>query len=220
MKRVILSPLLLIFFITAYTQSIKYGLTAGATFGSQRVQAGNIGITADSRIGFTIGGLADIPIAAQFVFQPALNFTQKSSRFSIFQDGEGVEATQTLNYIELPLNVLFRTDAGKGKFFAGAGPSLAFGISGHGKTKTTFSGQTEEESSSIKFGNNETEDDYKPLDFGGTLITGYELNNGAFIALNYNFGFSDIALASEEASIKNKYFGVRVGFKFGGKGKK
>lgn len=217
MKKVFLSIVLMGVITMLNAQVIKFGLTAGATFPSQKVKSSGASITSDAKVGFTVGGLAEIPLTSEFVFQPGLNFTQKGSKFSFTDIDGSVEAKQTLSYIELPLNFLFQTNAGPGKFFAGVGPSLAYGIGGKAKSKTTFNGQTQEDSQDIKFGNNDNEDDYKPFEFGGNILAGYELSGGAFIALNYNLGFSNIAIGGDsDNSIKNRYFGVRLGYKFGG----
>jgi hypothetical protein len=72
-------------------------------------------------------------------------------------------------------------------------------------------------SEDINFGSNEDEDDYKPFEFSGNILAGYEFSNGVFVAANYNAGLSNIAVGGDsDNSLKNRYFGVKLGFKFGG----
>ena len=194
---------------TAFSQNIKWGIQAGTAIASQQAKQSGISITSDSKIGFTLGVLSDISITDNFAFQPGLNFTQKGSKFS---DSDG-EVTQTLNYVDLPLNFLYHAPAGKGKFFAGLGPVVNYGISG--KVKMTTTGESEV-SEDIKFGNDEAEDNYKPFEIGGNILAGYEFSNGVFAAASYNAGLSNIAVASDNTTVKNRYFGVKIGFKFGG----
>ena len=119
----------------AYSQDIKFGIQAGTAIASQKAKQSGISITTDSKIGFTVGALADISIAENFTFQPGLNFTQKGSKFNYEDGSESIETLQTLNYIELPLHFLYNAPAGSGKFFAGIGPVVNYGISGKTKVK-------------------------------------------------------------------------------------
>ena len=221
MKKVILSVLVASAVISLNAQDIRFGVTAGATFATAKQKFQGLSVTSDSKVGFTIGGLVDVPLANQFAFQPALNFTMKGGKQKLSFEGELFESNTSLGYIELPLNFLFRTEAGTGKFFAGVGPTLGMGISGKLKNKTTIGGQTVTEERDVKWGSKENEDDLKPFEFSGNILAGYEFSNGVFIAANYNLGFSNIAVGgNSDNSVKNRYFGVRLGFKFGGQGKK
>ncbi|HEY9706098.1 MAG TPA: porin family protein, partial [Allocoleopsis sp.] len=153
---------------------------------------------------------ADVKVSNNFVFQPGLNFTQKGGKFNLSEvglPGSG-DVDFVLNYIEVPLNVLFKTKAGSGNFFIGAGPSLSFGMSGKAKL--------DNEEEDINFGSNEQNDDYKPFDFGGNIVAGYQLSNGVFIAINYNATLNNIDTDSD-ITTKNKYFGIRLGYILGKK---
>ena len=128
--------------------------------------------------------------------------------------GKSMETSQTLNYVELPLNFIYNAPAGNGKFFAGLGPVVNYGISGKGKMKMTGESDVSED---INFGNDEDQDDYKPFEFAGNVLAGYEFSNGLFVAASYNAGLSNIAIGGDsDNSLKNRYFGLRIGFKFGG----
>jgi hypothetical protein len=167
----------------------------------------------DSKAGVTVGVLADVPVAESICFRPGLNWTQKGAKFKESGTGYSSEIKQTLNYVELLLNVLYCSQAGNGKFFAGLGPALGFGIGGKYKDKTTAAGQTDEDSGDIKFGNNENEDHYKAFEFAGNATAGYELPNGFFIALSYYLGLSNLVINGDsDNSVKNRYFAIRIGY--------
>lgn len=193
----------------ANAQTARFGFSAGATLGSQSSKSSGISINSSSKAGLTLGVMSDISLSDAFSFQPGLNFTQKGGKFD-FSDlgfpGAG-DVTYTLNYVELPLNVVFKAEAGSGKFFVGAGPSLGFGISGKLK-----SGSEEED---VNFGSN-AEDDLKPFDFGGNIVAGYELSNGLFFALNYNTTLNNLSTESD-VTTRNRYFGIRIGYLLGSK---
>jgi len=207
MKKLLVVSIALFSLISLNAQNIRFGVTAGTSIASQKFKSSGITISGDSKVGFTAGVLADMGLSENFVFQPGLNFTQKGSKIS----SDGMTATQTLNYIELPLNFLFKTAAGSGSFFGGIGPVLGYGISG----KAESGGESQD----IHFGNGDN-DDYKPFEFSGNIIAGYEFSNGFLISANYNHGFSNILNgAGSDASAKNNYFGIRLGYKFGGQSK-
>jgi|RhiMethySRZTD1v2_1073278.scaffolds.fasta_scaffold18735_8 hypothetical protein len=213
MKKILLGCTFLTLMSAAFSQDIRFGIQAGTAIASQKAKQSGISITSDGKVGFTVGVTSDISIAESFTFQPSLNFTQKGSKFNVSDGSESMESSQTLNYIELPLNFLYHAPAGKGKFFAGLGPVVNYGISGKAKVKMGGESMSED----INFGSNEDEDDYKPFEFSGNILAGYEFSNGVFVAANYNAGLSNIAVGGDsDNSLKNRYFGVKLGFKFGG----
>jgi hypothetical protein len=179
-------------------QQTSFGFTAGATFSSLKLKADNIFLTSDLKPGFTAGLLINAPISANFSFQPALNFSQHGGTFK----EEGETAKMTLNYLELPLNFIYNTSA-KGGFFIGAGPALAYGLSGKAKASGG-------ESEKIKFGTGNEET--KPLEFSANIISGYRFAKGFMVSANYNLGLTSLSHAnSDEGTLKNSYFAIRLG---------
>ena len=205
MKKLLVVHIALFSLIITNAQNVKFGVTGGTSISSQKFKSSGISVSGDSKVGFTAGVLADLGLSQNFAFQPGLNFVQKGSKLT----SGGVTATQTLNYIELPLNLLYRTPAGSGKFFGGIGPVLGYGLGG----KTESGG----ESTDIHFGSSNN-DDYKAFEFSGNIIAGYEFSNSFFLSANYNHGFSNIVNGNgSDVTGKNNYFGIRIGYKFGGK---
>ncbi len=190
----------------------QFGITGGATFSTLKFKyktAGSLNPSIDSKIGFTLGVFTDVPLSTNFNFRPGLNYTQKGGKITeTVVGGPTITSTNfkmTLNYLELPLDFIYKATGG---FFVGAGPSLAYLLSG----KNKYSDGSPDYK--LKIGNDKTNDDIKAFEFGGNLLAGYQLSNGIFFSVNYNLGFSDLSLQSE-ASLKNNYFGIRVGKKFG-----
>ncbi|HLP37268.1 porin family protein [Lacibacter sp.] len=205
-KNFLLLVILVSSFSFAQAQSTRFGFTAGATLATQKIKVESVSIKSDGKIGFTAGVFADIALSEKFAFQPGLNFTQKGGKFDGGEFAED-DVTMTLNYLELPLNVLYKAPAGNGKFFFGLGPSIAFGLSGKAKS----GGESED----INFGSDENEDAYKPLDFGGNIVAGYELSSGLLFSVNFNTTLNNINTTSD-ATVRNTYFGLRIGYLLGG----
>ncbi len=194
-----------------FAQIARFGVNAGVVFASQIEKDGNTTETFKTKTGLTVGFLGDIVLTEKFSFQPGLNFIQKGGKQSLTAFGVTIENTATLNYLEAPLNFVYNAPAGGGYFFAGLGPVLGYGISGKSKSKVSTGGET---TADIKFGSGAAE--FKPFEFSGNVLAGYELANGIFIAANYNMGISNLINdAPSNTSSKNRYFGIKLGYKIG-----
>lgn len=200
----------LMIFVNA--QKSSFGIAAGATFASYKVDFSGIAITSDSKVGYTFGLLSSFPVGKSFDFQPALHFVQQGG--TLKQDS--YEDKLTLNGIEIPMNFVYHTKDPKGSFFVGAGPSISWGISGKYKYDD---GTTE----NVKFGSS-PDDDFKPFQLGANFLTGYHFKKGFMIAANYNFSLTNTAnndpdFPDAEATYHNRYWGLRLGYMFQGKKK-
>jgi hypothetical protein len=122
------------------------------------------------------------------------------------------EAKLTINYIEIPMNVLYRPTMQKIRFFLGAGPSVAFALSGKDKGKENGVPY----SAKVKFGNNPDEDDMKRLDLGANFLAGIETPGGFVVSFNYNLGLSNLAPGNDgsgfDVKMRNRYFGLKAGY--------
>lgn len=138
-------------------------------------------------------------------FQPALNFVQKGTKL----EQDDVKDIVTYNYLEVPLNFVYRTQKEQG-FFIGAGPSVAFGLSG----KEKYSDFQNSADSKVKFGSGD--DEVKSIEFGVNALAGYKFGNGFLFSANYNLGLSNIQNGSsdEMGTVKNRYFAFKIGYSF------
>ncbi len=188
-------------------QKSTFGFTAGATLSKLIAKFEGASISSQSKIGFTAGITGDIQMGKNFSFMPALNFVQKGAK----SKQDSYESTTNLNYIEIPLNFVYRTPGQSGHLFIGAGPSFAYGISG----KMKDNDPTEPMDAKVKFGTT-IEDDFKPLEIGANILLGYLFKNGFNIAANYNMGLNNIS-PQEGVKVHNNYFGLRLGIILAGK---
>lgn len=200
--------------LTSITLSAQttIGITAGVTFANVTVKSQGISASFKLKPGFTAGVLLNAPLSANFILQPALNFVQKGYKI---KDVEGTE-TVTLNYLEVPLNIVYSPKKNEG-FFIGAGPSIAYGISGKDKVTNTGSTMTDL-NDKIKFGSGA--DELKGLDFGVNALVGYRLAGGFMISVNYNHSLGKLNNddgSGENGTIKNNYFSFKIGYAFGKK---
>ena len=168
-------------------------------------------------IGFHAGVNAQIPIVPQFYFQPGLLFSTKGSKIT---DGD-VTGKYNLSYIELPLNLVYKSQLGNGFVMIGFGPYVGSGIKG----KATYESSLGSIESDVEFKNEVNANDpltttyFKALDIGGNLFAGYEMAGGIFIQLNTQFGMVNIhpednRFPGGETTIKNTGFGLSLGYRF------
>ena len=202
MKKSFLLSMLIIAAAGLYGQTISYGIDAGLNRTKLSVTSYSppgLGISvpvSDSYLnGFHAGGLLDIRFDS-FSIQPGVLFSTKggnsSASFSQSFAGQTFTASgkikTTLDYIETPLNFIYRLDAGDGNIFIGAGPYLGIGISGKEVTNSITNGTPSTTTQDLKFGNGAN--DIKNPDFGINGLIGYQLNLGLSISAGYGLGLA------------------------------
>lgn len=222
---------------------VSFGLQVGPNFGMGKFkynEASFSGTTTHSqknkvKVGFLAGVVVEIPIGSQLAFRPELNFIQEGTKhnFSLtapFYSYAG-EQNITLNYIQLPLNVIYKLPVGSGTVFFGLGPSLQFGISGKNKF-TSPTDPTDNKNYSVKFDGKKsdgvTDPAYydkahlKSFDAGANILAGYKLDMGVFVKLAYTYGFLELdpnnsnVDPSDRSSYKNSGFNISFGYMIGG----
>lgn len=187
---------------------VQFGFTAGAVLSNQTFKFESETLKGKSVPGITAGILVDVPAGEHFSFQPAVNFVQKGTKEEE-AFGTTTETTKlTVNAIEVPLNFLYNTRGDGGNFFIGAGPSVAFAISG----KYKFDDGTNSSTMKAQFGNSD-DDNLRGLDVGANFTTGYTFSNGLLLSANYNMGLSNLMPGgSSDGKLKSSYFGIKLGF--------
>jgi hypothetical protein len=167
--------------------------------------------------GFHAGLNVQIPIAPEFYFQPGLLFSTKGAKNVTGQ----VTSTYRLSYLELPLNLVYKSQVGNGYIMLGFGPYVGYAVSG----KATYVSGSVEINNDIEFTNEVNSGDplltpyFKAMDIGGNLFFGYEMAGGLFIQLNSQLGMvkinpDDNRIADNKTNIKNTGFGLSAGYRF------
>jgi hypothetical protein len=217
MKKLFFLPIVFIVsHFTSSAQTIRLGFTAGAAFANYTSKVDGETDNADSKTGATAGVLADVSTSKHFSFQPALNFVQKGTKNKEPFNNVTERTTLGINCIEMPLNFLYKAGGNSGNFFIGAGPSLAFALSG----KLKFKDNTNSASEDIKFGSVD-DDVMKVLDLGANFTTGYCFRSGLMLSANYNKGLNNLfPHGSDDGKLKSSYFGIRLGYLLNKKAKK
>jgi hypothetical protein len=165
-----------------------------------------------------IGGIADFGLNRHFYLQAGLFLSRKGQTrdFSFYTNdslNESVHQTLTINYLDIPVNLFYKTGfQGKGRFFFGLGVTPSYIIGGENKfqAKGVSAGTpfVINHDSKIVAGN-----PVAMFDIGMNLSAGYELATGLFFRAYYTSGVKDIGLGGEVD--KNRMWGISAGYIFG-----
>lgn len=224
-KTFLLSSFLIALGFTATAQSkskVSFGFRGGfdyQTFNGKN-QAGNE-LNVDMVPRFNAGLVLEIPLAKEFVIQPALLYKTKGARSD--DNYLGLNLTNEINiaYIELPVNFVYKPTVGKGNLLLGFGPYIAYGVKGEvqynvdGNTSDDKIEFTDEYTSTIPF----DQKYFKPLDYGGNILFGYQFSRGFSAQLNAQLGLAQIrsdnkADPTNKAEFRNTGFGISLGYMF------
>ncbi|GHV26626.1 hypothetical protein FACS1894176_07600 [Bacteroidia bacterium] len=178
--------------------------------------------------GFSAGLLCEYKFGKVVSFQSGLLFVRKgatgkaytSDRYSDTQTGNNisdvlVKNTMVLDYLELPLNLVFNIPVGDyTDLFIGAGYYFAYGINGKLKFEPSKNGYSfDDEEENVFSGKNKF---LNPFDQGINCMLGIRIAQGGFIRASYEWSLDNIVDSKSEgfASFKNNCFTISLGYYF------
>ena len=171
-----------------------------------------------SRTGAHFGFLADLQLGlnSKLFLQPSVMFYNKGRKFSSTYDTSvfaysQIDAEQFVNYIEVPINLLYKIPAGKkSKIFFGAGPYFSFFYNGKEKSTTLMKdgSVTMTENTDLEVGN--VAGKYQTLDMGLNGTIGIEFGR-VFISANYSRSITDFYTATYNGEFKHQVIGGTIG---------
>jgi OmpA-OmpF porin, OOP family len=173
-----------------------------------------------SRTGFHFGLLADMPFSASsnFYFQPGIFFTHKGRRFTIPSDSNAatireVKAIQYVNYVEIPLNVLYKKMIGKKtSLIVGGGPYVSFLFNGKERREITFTNGAIDFSENTDLKIPRAQGKYNDFDYGVNALLGVEFGR-LFLTANYSQGFTNFYTPhTNTGTFKHQVMGATIGF--------
>lgn len=206
MKKLFLVAALAVFGMSQTNAQVKFGVKAGPQITNL---VGNDDLDANSKVGFNVGGYANIRFSEQLAFQPELLYSFQGAKAEETVSIEGAtsktEAKLNLSYIQVPLMLKWYAYDGLNFEF---GPQVAFNVAGKQKVKNTITGAgpldgTTEVSSDI--------DDLETIDFGLNIGAGYELSNGLNFGIRYTHGLTEVI---KDSDLKNSVFALGIGYTF------
>lgn len=187
----------------------------------------------DSRIGFQIGAVIDLPITNGFYLQPGLFVTTRGARKEISENDEGESYKYTNKskfcpmYLQIPVLASFRADLSKSvNLQVNTGPHFALGLGGKYKEEwnETYEGVTESGSDDIPFFGKSKDDKEKfgakRFDLGLSFGAGVTIKKHVYIGIQYDLGLMNMAIHDEEGGwsdktkFHNRNFAIQLGYNF------
>jgi hypothetical protein len=170
---------------------------------------------------FNGGVNLNILIAPEFYIQPGLQFISKGTKgpVSYFDGANTRQITRTINmnYLEVPVNVVFKPLLGTGYFMLGFGPYVGYCIGG----KAKYSGTDPPADAQLQFQKTIPSNDpnnlvyFKRMDVGANFFFGYELQSGLNFVFNSQLGLINInSETNTELAYQNTGFGITAGYRF------
>jgi len=217
-------PLLVLCFVgsmfSSFAQSVTFGIKSGLNLSNISETSSGSTNSYSSLTGYHVGAFADFDLGTLSI-QPAVLYTTKGGHDDETQTlvSGGVTYTLrgtediTLNYLEVPVNVLYHVPVTIGKIFIGGGPYIAYGLSGKDSAVATATGggssSTNSQSSNITFGS--AQGDVKNPDYGVNILGGVTLKRGLTLSVGYGIGLANLSNDSS-TTVKNNGFSFSVGF--------
>lgn len=212
---------------------ITYGVRAGlniSNIGGEYGPDSDDELDFDSRAGFHIGGIVDIPITNGFYVQPGLLFTTRGAKDSYSYSEEGYSEESSTKYkpmyLEIPVLASFRADVSRSvNVQVNVGPHFAFGLGGNRKYEYSDSDGDSGSNKIPVFGKSTSdseEDDInrfgmKRFDFGLTFGAGVTIKKHYYVGIAYDLGLVNMAIEEQwgkDAKFHNRNFSIQVGYNF------
>lgn len=210
------------FIINNATAQVGYAPEVGVNFSNMKYappspfqQASTKGL-----IGPRIGGIADLDLGAHIYLQPGIFFSSMGAKrnysYNYHDTSEAINETLRLNYIQVPINVLYKTGhQGDNRFFFGAGVYFAELVGGKDQANDIVdsgTGHTYPVNITFSPRNNSV----ASFDLGVNVMLGYEMSTGGYIRAFYSLGVRDLSLDSDYGETDKNYAGgVSIGYFFG-----
>jgi hypothetical protein len=190
--------------------------------------------TGGGKIGFTVGFVANIPIHGGLYFHTGVLYSTKGSSWTQLYDTLNVAESKKeqlltantvldLAYIEIPLNLMYKTPArGKTRFVMGAGPQLSMLYTGKSQFNTTrVSQESTDEEVDYNYKQESNEDlpighipgRYRIMHVTANTFAGFEFGR-VFFTANYSLGLNAFYQV-EDRYYRHQSVGARLGIYMG-----
>ncbi len=190
-------------------QGVRFGIRAGLNFATM---TGDFDESLDSRVGYHVGVIADIPLMQSLYVQTGLYFQSKGAKYEESYNGESLKETLNPMYLQIPVLASYRYNFSEAtQLQVNFGPYFAFGVGGEYKVEYD-DGSSLEEADTDVFGDNGL---LKRFDCGLQVGAGITLGRHYYLGFNYEFGLTDMARDKDaEVTPKNSNWMISLGYTF------
>jgi Outer membrane protein beta-barrel domain len=221
MKKIILSAAAIILSLAGFAQ-FSFGVQATGNLATASVKdPQDFDFSKTSKVLPGAGVVVQYAFNQHIAVRSGVNYLQNGVKLKATADvitNMNVVVENKLNYIQVPVNVLYTKSVSEWQFFAGAGGFVSYGISGKSKGKLSYTmpdgheAVTIEEVKAFK-----KEEDggagLKRFDAGIGALAGVRLANGIFANVGYQLSLTNIS-RDEDVKYKNRGLQLTVGYFF------
>ena len=191
MKKNILTAIAILAFGFVNAQQTRFGIKGGVSLTNFSGDA-----EANSKVGFLVGGFAEIKVIERLSIQPELLFSAQGARYEYI----GMDNTNlNLSYINIPVLAKFYVTK---EFAVEGGPQIGF-------------------LTSAKDDGEDVKNFYKSADFGFNFGAGYNFTDNLSVGLRYTVGLSGVVDGGDYDDIddyydsaKNSVLALSLAYKF------
>ncbi len=208
MKRSLVLLLVAVFYLSlpGFSQKPKVGLEVGATMSNIVGKIDGSETRFDSRGGYMVGLLVDLPIAkTRFTFRPEVGYVQKGTLLSKTKEEKNYWA---IRYAEFQFNFLYHTKGAKNlSIFGGIGPSISFNL----PSKTVVDNGDQKVADNLIM-DKESPAVLRGIDYGVSGIAGLQYKGTYFLAFNYNHGIRNLVPGEDPVDeLRTSCFAIKLG---------
>jgi hypothetical protein len=201
--------LMLFILVVSYSVYSQIGIRAGINLASFSYSAPDETedlFTFKSNLGFQAGIDYEMNLGGAIYFNPAVLYSQKGSKLEFDFLGAKSEGKFVHNYIEVPLDFVYKFGSDDMKFGVFAGPYLGYFLGGY----TQGDGEDKE-----TYDKADIDDGFNRIDYGVELGLGFYLS-GINVRAYYSLGLANFGKVEEgdpDVVWKNKGIGLTVGYR-------
>ena len=189
-------------------QEVRLGAKGGVNFANFNGDLDD----ADSRTGFHIGALVEIPVTERFSVQPEVLYSAQGAKI----ENKILDVTATskskLDYINLPVMAKYYVVDG---LALEAGPQVGFLVSAESELDLDGIDPTIAQAIEDEFGSGDISDSVNSIDLGLAVGASYRLPMGVFFGARYTLGLSDINdINGYDGKNQNNVFQLSAGYSF------
>ncbi len=198
----------LIFIIALHLGAqVRLGPEVGVNLAHYKLNAGFFAFSASSKPGIIAGAVVDIPLSSHFYLRPAARFVSTSYdlNYTIAQ------LQGTINSVQVPVNLLFKTGREGNRLILGAGPYAAYNVIA--KEHITTSGILSQ------WGVPDNIDSMRNLnagDLGIGFTAGYEFASHFTVQAHLQRSYGHLFFDTQGITVKNYNLAVTLAYLFGG----
>ena len=211
------------FVVTTSRAQVSLGLRGGYVNAGLASSGNKTALETDKIDSWQAGFYTNIPLFTRGYLQSGVSYIVKGARLdynvpppaNLFMSGV---TRLKLQYLELPVNLVYKQPVGFGKLIVGAGPYVGYCLRGDYNVSAYSDGKLVQTGSQrVNFGSSPnifgTGMEMQRWDAGLNFIAGVELNCFLTLTAHYGYGLTDVDKSSGK-ELKNRYWGVSLGILF------